>query len=386
MLIRLSYHDKKAKGFPGMGNLWFFVSMLLLGALGVVVVLWMRERKQAQPKLTAALEAARTSSDELERLKGQLEAVAGQSYLTSFSVDRVYKLLAKGQVNWLGAVRTHGIVELESGEILPFVVEQPMGSLEEGDVFSPVRGQPVKLDASAFSAAIGTAASAGPEPVMEVDLDVTQPSLAGASLAPSRPTPPPKPSPPPPRPVSVPQEIDSDRTVIFTPGQTLPKVPLDPNAGLAHLEVTRGSDAGTVFYLPFGVAKIGRERANDVPLNDSASSRVHCTISYERHRFLLRDNNSTNGTVCNGEKIREHWLEFGDKVCVADTEMVFSCKGYDLKDEDPKGAIEAFEASLNRQPDFLTALKVQAFLLERNIARKKEAEPLWKRIMELERS
>jgi hypothetical protein len=113
---------------------------------------------------------------------------------------------------------------------------------------------------------------------------------------------------------------------------------------------------------------------------------VHCEVAYTQNRFLLRDNNSTNGTIHNGTKIDKTWLEFGDKIQVADTELIFSCEGYDLKDDNPEKAIEAFESSLKREPDFLDALKILAFLLERNVARRKEAAALWDKISQLEKS
>ena len=72
-------------------------------------------------------------------------------------------------------------------------------------------------------------------------------------------------------------------------------------------------------------------------------------------------------------------------VWVAGTEMVFSCEGFEQRDADPQAALDAFEAGLRRQPDFLAALKHAAFLLERDVVRRDEAEPYWKRIAELEK-
>ena len=100
--------------------------------------------------------------------------------------------------------------------------------------------------------------------------------------------------------------------------------------------------------------------------------------------IVLRDNNSTNGTLCNGEKIAEKALTFGDSVQVADTVMTFSCDGWEYRDSEPDKAIASFEACLEKEPNFVLALQHLAFLLERNVARKKEAEPLWKRITDID--
>ena len=63
---------------------------------------------------------------------------------------------------------------------------------------------------------------------------------------------------------------------------------------------------------------------------------------------------------------------------------VFSHKGFELKDSERGAAIAAFEACIEMEPNYLDALKLLAFLLERDIARQAEATPLWKRILDLE--
>ena len=64
--------------------------------------------------------------------------------------------------------------------------------------------------------------------------------------------------------------------------------------------------------------------------------------------------------------------------------MVFSCEGYDLKDSDAARATELLEQCVSRQPDFVPALKILAFLLERDVGRKGEAAPLWQSIARLD--
>ena len=353
---------------------WPVVTVVLLLALIVVLTLWIRDRGRTRHELDADSDELRQMETEIETLERQLQAIEGRSYLSEFTADTVYRLLSKAEVSWHGTTRTHGIVELENGRILPFVVDETMSDLKPEHVFSSVRGQLVRLNEGVFGIAPAEGASKG------VDLDVTQPVETASILEELSENEFTEPE------VAEPEELDSDRTMMFRPGQDLPKIPADATAGLPHLAVEKGVDESSVFHLPFARVTLGRDKSNDICLNEGGSSRVHCSIAFDRIRFVLRDESSTNDTLLNGEKVTEHWLEFGDRIAIADTEMVFSCKGYDLRDEDPNGAIDAFQATLERSPDFLTALKVQAFLLERNIARKKEAAPLWKKIAALERS
>ena len=174
----------------------------------------------------------------------------------------------------------------------------------------------------------------------------------------------------------------AEKTVVFSPSGN----ESEPYAGMPFVKVTSGKDEGMLHYLQFSRNTIGRDRSNTVPIKDSNSSRWHCEIVFRDHHFVLTDNNSTNGTFCNAERIRECRLDFGDRLTIGDTEMVFSCEGFDTKDSNPTEAIRAFEKCLQQQPDFLLALKHLAFLMERDITRQQEAQPLWDRIRKLEGS
>jgi len=354
---------------------WMIVSAVLLTALLVVALLWMKTRKAAgelrEAAKAAAAEAA-TKTKEMQVLQRKTAELEALTYLPVFSTQCVYKLLAKGEIEVAGGTKTHGLVQMESGVLKPFLVSESMTHLTVEDCFSPVRGQLVKLGPGVFGI------SAPVQPPGGADADAT---VASAEVHAFQ-------EPPESTGAAIGFEVEdaSDRTVMYAPDHHQPQIPTDPNAGLPYLKVVEGNDQGTLFHLPFGEATVGREKSNTVALNDKGSSRVHCKITFFNHRFVLRDNHSTNGTRCNGERITEKFLEFGDTLRVADTHMIFTCKGDELKDQDPDGAIAAFEATLKRAPEFLTALKVQAFLLERNIARQKEAVPLWSKIMELEKS
>ena len=68
---------------------------------------------------------------------------------------------------------------------------------------------------------------------------------------------------------------------------------------------------------------IGRKDSNDFILNDDGASRVHAYISYERHRHVLNDAESLNGTFVNKKRITRHVLKNGDKFTIGNTTLIY---------------------------------------------------------------
>lgn len=172
------------------------------------------------------------------------------------------------------------------------------------------------------------------------------------------------------------------RTVLFRPPPA--DEPEDSTAGMPYLKLSQGGD-DEPHYLNFGSTWVGRDQENDIVIGDEAASRRHFEIIFSEHRFRLRDNESTNGTTCNGDTVNDVWLEFGDHITVGKTDMVFSCEGYELRDSETSKAIELLEKCVRKQPEFISALKILAFMLERDVGRKSEAAPLWDTITRLEK-
>lgn len=338
-------------------NAWAVVAVLTV-ALVVVLVLWQRAR--------LAVRAARQTLDEVN------EAIASRSGagLAEFPDNVIFRLLAKGQLNIGGRVQSFGVVQDDAGIAQPFLTTVGMEHLVGGNSFSSIRGRLHKVDAGTPAAPVTATMKASPAPA-------TPPPVAASSVASEMAA-------------ALDASGDGDigeRTIMFAPSrQTTTASRVDPLSGFPVLKVTAGPDTGTSFPLPFTHATIGRDKSNIIPLGDNGSSRLHCEVLYRNAGFVLRDNNSTNGTLCNQTRIDEHPLEFGDVIQVADTVMEFTSEGYELKDSDPAAAIAAFEKCLEREPNFLLALRNLAFLLERDVRRKREAEPLWKRIAQIEQS
>lgn len=109
------------------------------------------------------------------------------------------------------------------------------------------------------------------------------------------------PAPPPPR---EPSE--------FQRGDRVPTLFWDDGAQRRSLTITR--DTFT----------IGRGRRNDLQLAaDGKLSRHHCTFVVGPLGVRVRDNNSSNGTMVNGELVDERLLGDGDRITVGDTTLEF---------------------------------------------------------------
>lgn len=100
-----------------------------------------------------------------------------------------------------------------------------------------------------------------------------------------------------------------------------------------HLDAL--ADTKPVSYLMFNrkkielVAKItiGRESDNSIVIDNKLASRYHAIIQKIKNVYFLKDENSTNGTYLNGQKIPEGKyvrLNFGDKITIGNMSLVIS--------------------------------------------------------------
>ena len=96
------------------------------------------------------------------------------------------------------------------------------------------------------------------------------------------------------------------------------------NQGEPRLVVSEGKEPGRNYDVRKDRITIGRSRDSDIFLEDLAVSRTHTTINRQPDgRYLLRDENSANGTMVNGQRVSDHMLEDGDKIQVGQTLLVF---------------------------------------------------------------
>ena len=77
--------------------------------------------------------------------------------------------------------------------------------------------------------------------------------------------------------------------------------------------------------LVFGERQIylGRKTTNDFVIDDESASRIHAYVAYERHRHILYDAGSLNGTFVNKKPISRHELKDGDKILIGRTTLTY---------------------------------------------------------------
>ena len=68
---------------------------------------------------------------------------------------------------------------------------------------------------------------------------------------------------------------------------------------------------------------IGRKESNDMILTDESVSRIHAYISYDRHRHILHDTESLNGTYINKNLISMQELKHGDKILIGNIPVTY---------------------------------------------------------------
>ena len=68
---------------------------------------------------------------------------------------------------------------------------------------------------------------------------------------------------------------------------------------------------------------IGRKESSDLVFADESVSRVHAYISYEKHRHILNDTNSLNGTYINKTLIMQQTLKHGDKIHIGNILLTY---------------------------------------------------------------
>jgi transcriptional regulator with GAF, ATPase, and Fis domain len=79
----------------------------------------------------------------------------------------------------------------------------------------------------------------------------------------------------------------------------------------------------SVFALPESDLSLGRDASNGLPISDPSVSRRHCLIRREASGFKVRDLDSRNGTLVNGEPVKDHWLHHLDEIAVGDSVFRF---------------------------------------------------------------
>ena len=130
--------------------------------------------------------------------------------------------------------------------------------------------------------------------------------------------------------------IDSDdvEKLVIKINDSLPAV--DTDSDQLNLHVVTEERAETVQVgnprLDFGMiavelhsgrTTVGRTPGNNIQLTHPSVSGHHAEIIKSESSFILRDLNSTNGSLINGSTITEALLRSGDRICFGDLEAEF---------------------------------------------------------------
>ena len=90
-----------------------------------------------------------------------------------------------------------------------------------------------------------------------------------------------------------------------------------------RLVAIAGPLEGTIFPITEAEISIGRERSNQLWINDISVSRRHSIIKRELDEFELLDLDSSNGTRVNGVPVKERALGHGDLIAIGDSLFLF---------------------------------------------------------------
>jgi uncharacterized RDD family membrane protein YckC len=105
---------------------------------------------------------------------------------------------------------------------------------------------------------------------------------------------------------------------------------------LAKLIVNPTSPQRQELALPRTLMSIGRDPSNDLVLPDAMVSRRHAVIELRGTQYYLRDCNSSNGSLVNGDRISERGLRDGDLVAIGTARLLFR---EDIAALDPAGKV-----------------------------------------------
>ncbi len=102
--------------------------------------------------------------------------------------------------------------------------------------------------------------------------------------------------------------------------------------GQYQLTMRSGPNPGTVYALESDQLSIGRDSANEIPVNDAEVSRRHARLTFQGGKYVLEDMGSTNGTFVNGQRLSgPRVLKSGEVISLGE-QIIFV---YEAVDSDP---------------------------------------------------
>ena len=106
---------------------------------------------------------------------------------------------------------------------------------------------------------------------------------------------------------------------------------------MAYVTIVSGPMDGRRFDIAGDEITVGRADTNAIAVDDDAVSGEHCRIFQAGDHFILKDMDSTNGTLLNNSPTTECRLKPGDVITVGAVDMVFDME--DAEKGEPSGVV-----------------------------------------------
>jgi len=113
---------------------------------------------------------------------------------------------------------------------------------------------------------------------------------------------------------------NEDSTRIRPPSTSARNIPERYSASIV---IVKGYAEGMEYPITGEYTVIGRDKDADITVKDSLVSRRHVAIIYHEGEFTIKDLESTNGTMMNGNMIELASLRHRDKFRIGDTTIQF---------------------------------------------------------------
>ncbi|MFO8013750.1 MAG: FHA domain-containing protein [Phycisphaerae bacterium] len=143
----------------------------------------------------------------------------------------------------------------------------------------------------------------------------------------------------------------------------------------ARLHLVKGNPKGKQVDVPEGTLTVGRAEDRDLIIASTRVSRQHCDIVNEAGGLTVRDNDSGNGTLVNGRKVKEQKLQPGDQVTIGPLTFLVEIDGVKEKPASAEPAEPQAEARPGAAPEPEAKPKPQAKAEPKPEAKAKPAGP-----------
>ena len=97
-------------------------------------------------------------------------------------------------------------------------------------------------------------------------------------------------------------------------------------AGSPKITILSEQHRGKTFELTKDLYTVGRIEERDICIPDPTISTYHGSFVKSGSTYILKDNNSTNGSRVNNEPIVEQELKNSDIIQLGDVEMLYECE------------------------------------------------------------